>query len=293
VNESKVNYLLLHFIVFIWGWTAVLGEIITLPTDQLVWIRIMIALAGILVYMLVTRQSLAVAPANALKYLGTGLIVGLHWICFYGSIKASNASVTLAVFASGSLFTAFIEPLFFKRSIRGYEIISGVLVIFAIGLIFGVETEYALGIVLGLLAALTSSLFAVINSTFIKAGHRSSVISVYEMLGGLAGLTVYVLLTHDNVAAMFSMSAHDFWYMLVLGLACTSLPFLISLRVLKSVSPYTVSLTLNLESVYGIILSWFILDHSKLLTVYFYIGTAIILSTLFLNAWLSRRQVAE
>jgi drug/metabolite transporter (DMT)-like permease len=289
VNQNKTDYLLLHFIVFIWGWTAILGELITLPTDQLVWIRIMIAACGIIFWLLITRQSLYATPRNVLKYLGTGLIVGLHWVCFYGSIKVSNASVTLAVFASGSLFTAFVEPLFFKRSIRSYEIVSGILVIIAIGLIFGVETEYAWGIVLGILAALTSSFFGVINSVFVRAGHQSSVVSVYEMLGGLAGLSVYMFFAHDDLGSMFSMSSKDWLYMLLLGIACTSLPFLISLRVLRSVSPYTVSLTLNLESVYGIVLSWFILQHNKFLTVYFYIGTGIILSTLFLNAWMSRR----
>lgn len=289
MNPYKTDYLLLHFIVFIWGWTAILGELITLPTDQLVWIRIMIASCGIISWLLITRQSLFAAPRNILKYLGTGLIVGLHWVCFYGSIKVSNASVTLAVFASGSLFTAFIEPLFFKRSIRSYEIISGILVIIAIGLIFGVETEYAWGIVLGILAALTSSVFGVINSTFVRGGHQSAVVSVYEMLGGLAGLSIYMFFAHEDLGSMFVMSDKNWMYMLLLGIACTSLPFLISLRVLKSVSPYTVSLTLNLESVYGIILSWLILDHNKFLTVYFYIGTGIILSTLFLNAWLSRR----
>jgi drug/metabolite transporter (DMT)-like permease len=289
VSNNRTDYLLLHFIVFIWGWTAILGELITLPADQLVWIRMLIALCGIIAWMLFTRQSLAASPKNVLKYIGTGLIVGLHWICFYGSIKVSNASVTLAVFASGSLFTAFIEPLFFRRSIRSYEIASGILVMIAIGIIFGVETEYTWGIVLGILAALTSSFFGVINSVFIRAGHQSSVISVYEMLGGFAGLSVYMLFAHDNLGGMFSMSGTNWFYMLLLGLACTSLPFLISLRVLRSVSPYTVSLTLNLESVYGIILSWLILHHNKFLTVYFYVGTAIILSTLFLNAWMSRR----
>lgn len=289
MSEKRVNFLLLHFIVFIWGWTAVLGKLITLPTDQLVWIRMMIALGGILAYLLITRQSLHVTRKELLTYCGVGLIVGLHWIFFYGSIKASNASVTLAVFACGSLFTALLEPLFYKRSIRRYEIISGVVVVFAIGLIFGVETHFALGIVLGILAALTSSLFGVLNGLLVRNGHRSTVISVYELLGGLLGLSVYMLLTHPLDSRLFVMSETNFWYMLLLGVGCTSLPFLLSLRVLRSVSPYTVSLTLNLESVYGIILSYFILQEAEQLTVYFYIGTALILSTLFLNAWLSKR----
>lgn len=250
----------------------------------------LIALVGIVVWLIITGK-LQVPPHRALLiYLGTGLIVGLHWICFYGGIKLSNASVVLAVFASGSLFTAFIEPLFFKRKIRTYEIVSGVLVIIALALIFGVETRYTWGIILGILAAFTSSIFGVINGWLVQKGHPGASISAYEMMGGLMGLTFYMLFTHPVDFSLFSMSAQNFWLMLLLGIGCTTIPFLISVYILKSINPYTVSLTLNLETVYGIILSYFILHDHEQLTGYFYIGTAIILSTLFINAWFSKRQ---
>jgi drug/metabolite transporter (DMT)-like permease len=293
VNVNRTHLFLLHFIVFIWGWTAILGQLVTLPADQLVWIRMAIALMGIVTWLAFTRRLQLPGFRNMLIYLGTGLIVGLHWICFYGGIKLSNASVVLAVFASGSLFTAFIEPLFFKRKIRAYEIVSGVLVILALGLIFGFEARYTWGIVLGILAAFTSSIFGVINGWLVRTGHSGSTISVYEMAGGFAGLTVYMLFTHPVDASLFTMSAQDLGLMLILGIGCTTLPFLISLSILKSISPYTVSLTLNLESVYGIILSYFIFHDRNQLSVYFYIGTVIILSTLFLNAWFSKRMLEK
>jgi drug/metabolite transporter (DMT)-like permease len=290
VYDNRRNYLLLHFIVFIWGWTAILGKAISLPSVKLVWLRIPIALAGILAYLLITRKPLLTSAKNTLLYLSIGLIVALHWMAFYASIKFSNVSVTLACFSTGSLFTAFIEPLFFKRKLSIYEIIFGTMVVGALCLIFGVETQYTAGIILGMLAALTSSLFGVLNGFLVKKGHNGTLISLYEMMGGFMGMTIFVLVAKPWNGPLLEMSQRDLWLLLLLGLACTSVPFLISLSILKTVSPYTVSLTLNLETLYGIIFAYFIFHEDKQLTGYFYIGAAIILSTVFLNGWLKMRQ---
>lgn len=296
MSDNRRNFLLLHLIVFIWGWTAILGKLITLPAVKLVWLRIPIALGGILAYLLITRKPLGTSSRNVLKYFAVGLIVALHWICFYGAIKASNVSVTLACFSTGSLFTAFVEPLFMKRKIRPYEIVFGVMVVLALCIIFRVETQYSLGIILGVLAALTSSVFGVLNGYMVQRGHNGTLISLYEMAGGFIGMTACVLLARIFGWEAFSwdgpllaMSQPDLWYMLLLGIAATSVPFLISLYILKTISPYTISLTLNLETVYGIIFAFFIFHEEKQLTGYFYVGAAIILSTVFLNAWLKRR----
>jgi drug/metabolite transporter (DMT)-like permease len=290
VSENRRNYFLLHFIVFIWGWTAILGKLITLPAVKLVWLRLPIALIGILAYLLILRKPLLTSLRNTGIYLATGLVVAIHWICFYEAIKASNVSVTLACFSTGSLFTAFIEPLFFKRKIKSYELVFGAMVIGALCIIFRVETQYTTGIILGILAALTSSVFGVLNGFYVKRGHDGVHISLYEMFGGLLGMTCFVLIAHPYPGPLIEMSQENFWYLLLLGLVCTSLPFLISLRILKTISPYTVSLTLNLETVYGIIFAYFIFHEDKQLTVYFYIGAAIILSTVFLNGWMKSRE---
>lgn len=289
MQENRRNYLLLHFIVFIWGWTAILGKVITLNAFKLVWLRIPIAFAGILAFLLITRKPIATTPQNAWKYLATGLIVALHWICFYAAIKESNVSVTLACFSTGSLFTALIEPIFLKRKIRLYEIVFGIMVVGALCLIFGVETHYKFGIILGVLAALTSSIFGVINGYMVQRGHNGTIISLYEMLGGFIGMTVFVLIVKPWDGPWLTMSGSDLFYMLVLGIAATTVPFLISLYILKTVSPYTVSLTLNLETVYGIIFAYFIFHEEQQLSGYFYLGAAIILSTVFLNGWMKMR----
>lgn len=277
-------------IVFIWGWTAILGKAIELPAVQLVWLRMPIALAGIFLLLILRRQNLRIDIKQAVKYFGIGLIVALHWICFYASIKESNVSVTLACFSTGSLFSAFIEPLFFKRRVSAYEIIFGVMVVLALTLIFSVETQYVFGIILGILAALTSSVFGVLNGVLIQKGHNGSVVSFYEMLGGFLGMSVYVLIAKPWEGPLLAMSGTDLVYLLILGILCTSVPFMISMHILKTISPYTVSLTLNLETLYGIVFAYFIYHEDKQLTGYFYVGSAIILSTIFLNAWIKFRQ---
>ncbi len=290
MSENRRNYLLLHLIVFIWGWTAILGKTITLPAVKLVWLRLPIALIGIIIYLIIRRKPIGTAPKNAFKYLAIGLIVALHWICFYSAIKESNVSVTLACFSIGSLFTALIEPIFLKRKIRLYEIVFGLMVAAALTLIFQVETQYQWGIFLGVMAALTSSIFGVLNGFMVQRGHNGTHISLYEMLGGFLGMTVFVLIAKPWIGPYFEMSGHDLFYLIILGIAATAVPFLISLSILKTISPYTISLTLNLETLYGIVFAYFIFHEEKQLTGMFYIGAAIILSTVFLNGYMKSRK---
>lgn len=289
-DSRSGNYFLLHLIVFIWGWTAILGKAIDLPALQLVWLRMPIALGGIFLFMVIRRQRLIPELKNLGIYFALGLVVALHWISFYGAIKVSNVSVTLACFSTGSLFSAFIEPLFFKRRIRVYEIILGLMVVAALVMIFSVETRYVWGMILGIVAALTSSVFGVFNGLLVRKGHNGSLVSLYEMTGGFIGLSIYVLIARPWEGGLFTMTTNDFGLLLVLGLLCTSVPFLISLHVLKTISPYTVSLTLNLETLYGIVFAYFIFHEDKQLTTLFYIGSAIILSTIFLNGMIKYRE---
>lgn len=290
MKDRQLNFLLLHLIVFIWGWTAILGKVITLPADKLVWLRLPIAMTGIMAYLLIRKKPLLTSFKNTLKYLSIGLIVALHWICFYGAIKESNVSITLACFSTGSLFTAFIEPLFLKRKIRLYEIVFGLMVVLALFIIFKVEIKFKWGFFLAIMAALTSSIFGVINGFWVQKGHDGTHISLYEMLGGFLGMSIFVLIAKPWVGPWIAMSGQDLFYLIVLGIVATAVPFLIGLHILKTISPYTVSLTLNLETVYGIIFAYFIFQENKELSITFYLGAAIILSTVFLNAYMKMRR---
>src|SRR6202007_136356 len=178
------DHLLLHLIVFIWGWSPIFGKAISLHAFQLVWFRILITLGVLFLYFAMTKTPLKVSRKNFLTLSGIGFIIAFHWFCFYNAIKVSNVSITLVAFSTGTLFTSIIEPIFYKRKIYPYEIIFGLIIIGAICLIFSVQTEYYLGIIFGMLAAFTSSLFTVWNGLLVRKT-ESPVITFYELLGGV------------------------------------------------------------------------------------------------------------
>jgi drug/metabolite transporter (DMT)-like permease len=283
-NISK-HHLLLHFIVFIWGFSPILGRFIECSTMQLVWFRIGFTLIIITGYILYTKKNLKISPKNLLKLAGIGIIIAIHWLAFYGAIKVSNVSVTMAAFSTGTLFTSITEPLFFKRRVIGYEIVIGLIIIAAILLIFSVETLYWEGILLGILAALTSSVFSVMNGLMIKEV-SSTVISYVELWFGLIGLSIYLALTGGFSPEFFVLSSNDILGLLLLAGICTAFPFIASVNLMKHLSPYTITLTVNLETVYGIILAIFIYQENKELSLTFYAGVTIILLAVFLNAFL-------
>lgn len=282
------NLLLLHFIVFVWGWTAVLGKIITLPALQLIWLRVMIAFIGILAYVLYRKTSFRLSLKIILQLLGIGLIVGVHWICFYGAVKVSNVSVTLACFSTGTLFTSLIEPLFYKRKVLAYEIFFGLVVIAALLLIFNVETQYTLGILLGIGAALTSAIMGVVNSIMSRKNIDAGMISVYEMVGCWSCITVFLLVLEPHTATFSGISTTDWGYLFLLAIACTTVPFIIGVAILKNISPYTMALTLNLETIYGILFAYFIFTDSEKMSGTFYIGAGIILAVIVADTVIKR-----
>lgn len=282
------HHLLLHFIVIIWGFSPILGRFITCSTMQLVWFRIAITLLIITGYIIISRQNLRVSPVNLLKLAVIGLIIAIHWVCFYGAIKVSNVSVTMAAFSTGTLFTAITEPLILKRKVIWYEILIGMIIIGAICLIFSVEILYWQGIILGIIAALTASVFSVMNAIMIK-NVSSTMISYVELWFGLIGLSIYLALNGGFDASFFQLNNQAIIGLLLLAGICTAFPFIASIDLMKHLSPYTITLTVNLETVYGIILAIFIYQENKQLSLTFYFGVVIILLAIFFNAWLKGR----
>lgn len=288
MNPRFSNLILLHIIVFIWGWTAVLGKIITLPALQLIWIRVVIAFAGILIYVMIKGVPLFPDRKIIFQLFAIGLLVGLHWICFYGAVKASNVSVTLACFSTGTLFTSILEPVIYKRKVLLYEIFFGLVVIGALLMIFNVETQYTLGILLGIGAALTSSCMAVVNSIMSRKNIDVGVISVYEMTGCWVCISVFLFILEPNTATFSGINTRDWFYLFVLAIFCTTIPFIIGVYILKKISPYTMSLTLNLETIYGILFAFFIFKDSEHMSLSFYVGTGIILAVVFADSYIKR-----
>jgi drug/metabolite transporter (DMT)-like permease len=284
------NLLLLHFIVFIWGWSPILGKLINIEgvvAYQLVWFRMLITVATIILYLIFSKTNIKLARADACKLFAVGLIIAFHWICFYTAINVSNVSVTLVAFATATLFASILEPLFYKRKIIRYEIIFGMVIIAAIAIIFRVETRYTLGIIFGILAAFTASLFTVFNGLLVQR-IESSVISIYELGGGLLGLTVYLFFKGEFTPAFFSITPYGWLWLSILAVLGTTFPFIASVNLMRKISPYTVTLTVNLETIYGIIFAYYIWEKEEEMTPGFYLGTFIILSTVFGNAVLKR-----
>ncbi len=279
------NLLLLHFIVFIWGWSPILGKLISLQAFQLVWFRMLLTVASVAVYLIFIKQNIKIASKDVFKLIGIGTIIAFHWFCFYHAIKISNVSVTLVAFATGTLFTSIIEPIFYKRKIIRYELIFGMVIIGAIAIIFKVETQYAAGIIFGIIAAFTASFFTVINSLMVRR-IPAPVMTIYELGGGFASLTVYLFLSGQLNHNFFEVSSADWQWLALFSIAGTAFPFIASIHVMKKISPYTMTLTINLETIYGIIFAYFIWKKDEAMTPGFYLGTLIILATIFGNGLL-------
>lgn len=294
-NDKLKSYLHFHVIVLIWGFTAVLGALISLGAVPLVWYRMLMASVFILLWIKWKKKSLKLAPKRIRVMIIAGLVIAVHWLTFFGAIKVSNVSITLALLSTGAFFTSILEPIFYKRKVIWYEILFGLIVILGLYIIFKVETEYVFGIILALSSAFLSAVFALINGKL--ARHEdASVISFYELLTGALGISVYLLIltftgSEEGFSnAFFDISASDLGYLLILASVCTAYAFIASVAVMRHLSPYTVMLTINLEPVYGILLAFWIFGSEEKMDAGFYYGAAIILSTVILNGILKTKR---
>ncbi|WP_339611361.1 DMT family transporter [uncultured Planktosalinus sp.] len=281
-NDKLLNYLHLHFIVFIWGFTAVLGALITLEATPLVWFRMLIACVLIYFYVLWKRIKLKYPPFVLAGFFIAGFIIALHWITFFAAIKESNVSITLAILSTGAFFTSLLEPLFYRRKIIWYEVLFGVFVILGLYIIFEVETQYLTGILLALSSSFLSALFSVINGKF-AVKYPATSISFWELLFGTLCITVFFLIAGRFDISFFSLTGTDWIYLFILASACTAYAFIASVHVMKWIKPYTVMLTINLEPVYGILLALLILGNTEYMSSQFYYGAIVIIATVILN----------
>ena len=283
-NAKLKHYLHLHLLVFIAGFTAILGELITIGALALVWYRMAIASILMFVYIKVTKLNIKITKKAFWQFFAAGVIIALHWITFFEAINQANISIALAMFSSGAFFASFIEPIFFKRRILTYEILFGVAVILGVFLITSSELGYINGIVLGLLSALFSTLFAVINGRFIEQ-HSATVISFYEFISGVAFLTIFILLSGASFnAEFFTLSNSDWLYILILASVCTAYAFIGSVKVMRYISPFTVILSYNLEPVYGICMALLLFPETEKMSPQFYIGAFLVIGIVLLDA---------
>lgn len=291
-------YILLHLIIFMWGFTGILGKLILLDPVYIVFFRVVIAFLSLLVGLRLLKMPQKIAgKKQAWKVIGVGCIVALHWLTFYTAIHLSTASLGILCLSTTTLHVTWLEPIVFRKRFSPVEFLFGLMVVFGIYFVsenFTPDQYLALGI--GLFSALCSALFAVFNAK-LSEDTPTSAITLYEMGTGVVVVGIVMLCAGKINSSMFRMRGEDLGWLLFLGIACTSFAFLATLEVVKKLGAFTVSLSINLEPVYTILLAIPILHEDKMLSGNFYIGAVLIIAIVVLNAvyksYISRRKKAE
>lgn len=281
-DNNLKSYLNLHLIVFIWGFTAILGELITVKEESVVWYRMLMAGVFMLLYVFITKKPWRIPRKSFFHLIGVGLLIALHWIFFFKAINVSNVSITLAVFSTGAFFASILEPIFFNRKMLWYEVFFGLIIIGGLLMIMQVETRYILGMVYALISVFLGVMFTLFNGKLI-CEYDPSVITLYEFFAGVFFVSLYLLYGRKFTPEFFTVSLNDWILLLILSSVCTAYAFTASVNVMKKLTPYTVMLTTNMEPVYGIMLAYFILGDKEKMSPAFYIGALIILATVILN----------
>ncbi len=270
----------LHFIVGLWGFTSILGKIISIPSVEIVFYRTFFSVLFLLGLAMMFKKNITLPFRSGVWILLTGFIVGAHWITFFAAVKVSKVSIALAGIATCALFTSLIEPLINQTRIKVYEVLFGLLVIVGLYIIFKFEYNHTLGLLLSLASALLASVFSVLNANFTKK-HSPESITVYEMGGACLCCVLffpfYSVYFTDGAGLQLALNLSDTFYLLLLALFCTVYAFYASVELLKRVTAFNVNLITNLEPVYGILLAFMIFGADEQMTTAFYVGTAIIL----------------
>jgi drug/metabolite transporter (DMT)-like permease len=286
------DYFKLHFVVFLWGFTAILGKLITLPPVEMILFRTTLATIGLAVVMLFRKSDFRVSGKDVPGLFLTGAIIAAHWIAFFGSARMANVSISLAGFATASLWTAIIEPLSRGRSIKGFEVFLGLCVIVGIVIIFSFDDGHRAAFLVAILSGLLASVFAVINARYTE---RIAVgaITLYEMAGAACSIAVFLPFYSwywvEDGTLKLAPTAYDWIYLIILSGVCTVFAFVVMLKLMRKIPVFFIQLTINLEPVYGILMALIVFRESERMDVRFYIGTFIIISSILAYPYLRRK----
>lgn len=282
MQSDNRSILHLHFLIFIWGFTSILGALISLDALSLVWYRVVMA-AGLigLYFAFFSKSSFAMPKKAAGQFLLGGVLISVHWILFFYAIKISSISVTLSVLSSASLMTSFLEPLFYKRKIKTYEVFFGCLVILGLGLIFDAESDQYLGILVALACTLLSVLFTLLNGKLISH-YPAKTISFYQLVFGAGVMSIWMMI-YGLPDGFFQVNKEDWLWLFLLSSICTAYAFIASVDIMKHITPYTLMISLNMEPIYAILFSLLIFGEKELMHVNFYLGVLIILLSVIGN----------
>lgn len=282
-------HLLLHLIIFIWGFTGIIGKLLHQQAFIIVWYRLLIAFSALGVYMLIKHSKFKFTREQFVKTCLVGMVVAVHWMAFYKTIEISTASLAILCLATTTIHVSWLEPLILKTRFKWRNLLMSILVVVGIGLVakdLNATELWAVG--LGLFAALCAAIFSVSNAKLSQEIPSVS-LSFYELLIGFIGLTIYLVASNTRISE-FTLGLTDVFWLLFLGIVCTSFAFLATIEIVKKLGAFTVSLSINLEPVYTILLAIVILKEHELLSAGFYIGASIIVSVLIVNGLLSYRE---
>ena len=276
-------FIQLHTAIFLAGFTAILGKLIGLNEGLLVWYRMLITTILLFILMYYKKELGHISLKDGLKIVGVGVIVALHWVTFYGSVKYGNVSIAVVCFSASGFFTAFFDPFIFKRRIVLKEVLLGLLSIAGILIIFDFHPEFKTGIIFGIISAVGSALFPIFNKQLLVK-FSPSTLTLYEMGGGLIALTFLLpLYLYQFPASYYLPTSADWLWLFILAGVCTVLCFDLQLNALKKISPFTANIAYNMEPVYGIILAFIIFHENKQLDMHFYIGVSLIIFSVVLQ----------
>ncbi|ROI09677.1 DMT family transporter [Chryseobacterium sp. H3056] len=279
----------LHLIVFLWGFTAILGKLIHADASILVFYRMFFAAFFLFIFIrFFKKESLKISKKLFLQLGIIGGFMGFHWLCFFYSIKVSNVSIALSCLSLSTLFASILEPIVFKRKIDISEVIMGIVILVCMGLIFKTEFQYKEGIFFGVLTALFGTVFGVFNGRIFGKTSSGNII-FYEIFSGCAILSVLYLFT-GQLFQLHEISMRDLGLVLILASFFTAFPMLESVNLMKYISPFTLILTVNLEPVYGIILAFFIFGESEQMSPIFYVASLVMISAIVINGVLKARK---
>ena len=282
----------LHFIVFLWGFTAILGKLIHANAQLLVFYRMLFAAVFLFVFIRIfKKQSIRVSKKLFLQLAAIGAFMALHWLCFFHSIKVSNVSIALSCLSLSTLFAAILEPVIFKRKIDVSEIVMGIVILFCMYLIFQTEFRYKEGIFYGVLTALFGTVFSVFNGKLYGKTSSGNII-FYEIFCGWAILGVFYIFT-GQIAQLNEISYRDLALVTLLAGVFTAYPMFESINLMKHITPFTLILTVNLEPIYGIILAYFIFGDSEHMSPVFYVASLVMILSIVANGIIKARKKAR
>jgi drug/metabolite transporter (DMT)-like permease len=278
----------MHLTVFVWGFTAILGRLISLTALTLVWYRLLVVVAVMGALVAWRRLGFGLPAGVARRLALAGALVALHWLLFYGCIKYAGVAVAVLCLSSGTFFTALLEPLLFKRAVTGAELVIGLFVMVGIGLLVRVEAGAdGVGLAMGVGSSFFAAAFGTMNGQLAREV-KGEVMTLYELAVALLVTSLFFVLKPGDFVMPQALGARDVALLLTLAVGCTVVPWLWSLRVLRTLSPYTLALAVALEPVYAMVLAWFIFPAAEQLTWRFYAGAAVLLALVVANTWLKR-----